>query len=270
MGDWSGIYLKHDLGAERVGRRARASPASRSAWRSRGWPATGSTRRLGAPAGCCRPAWALVTVALGGRAADRRAGASRWSGFALIGIGIANAVPLLFSAAGRVPPAGPVARRRVHRRLHRLHRRPAADRRARRRDLAARRARRPVRLRPGRDAARRRAPPTPRRPAAARRREPPPHEVRRRPVRPRRRARRQRRRGRAHLARVGRLARASIPTRSAARRTACRACRSSSASRPSSTPPRRSSGSTSVHAQTGGVALPGAAELLASSRRWRS
>jgi hypothetical protein len=28
-------------------------------------------------------------------------------GFALIGIGIANAVPLLFSAAGRVPPAGP-------------------------------------------------------------------------------------------------------------------------------------------------------------------
>ena len=28
-------------------------------------------------------------------------------GFALIGIGIANAVPLLFSAAGRVPPSGP-------------------------------------------------------------------------------------------------------------------------------------------------------------------
>jgi hypothetical protein len=28
-------------------------------------------------------------------------------GFALIGVGIANAVPLLFSAAGRVPPSGP-------------------------------------------------------------------------------------------------------------------------------------------------------------------
>ena len=28
-------------------------------------------------------------------------------GFGLIGIGIANAVPLLFSAAGRVPPSGP-------------------------------------------------------------------------------------------------------------------------------------------------------------------
>jgi hypothetical protein len=28
-------------------------------------------------------------------------------GFALAGLGIANAVPLLFSAAGRVPPAGP-------------------------------------------------------------------------------------------------------------------------------------------------------------------
>ena len=29
------------------------------------------------------------------------------AGFALVGLGIANAVPLLFSAAGRVPPAGP-------------------------------------------------------------------------------------------------------------------------------------------------------------------
>ena len=28
-------------------------------------------------------------------------------GFALVGVGIANAVPLLFSAAGRVPPSGP-------------------------------------------------------------------------------------------------------------------------------------------------------------------
>ncbi len=28
-------------------------------------------------------------------------------GFVLVGIGVANAVPLLFSAAGRVPPAGP-------------------------------------------------------------------------------------------------------------------------------------------------------------------
>jgi hypothetical protein len=28
-------------------------------------------------------------------------------GFAVAGLGLANAVPLLFSAAGRVPPAGP-------------------------------------------------------------------------------------------------------------------------------------------------------------------
>ena len=67
-------------------------------------------------------------------------------GFALIGVGIANAVPLLFSAAGRVAAVRAVAGCRVHRRLHRLHHRTAADRRARRRDLPARGARRPVRL----------------------------------------------------------------------------------------------------------------------------
>ena len=58
------------------------------------------------PAGCCRRGWALVTAAL---AATLLIGepVAAVVGFALIGVGIANAVPLLFSAAGRVPPSGP-------------------------------------------------------------------------------------------------------------------------------------------------------------------
>ena len=49
-------------------------------------------------------------------------------GFVLCGLGIANAVPLLFSAAGRINPRRTVTCSSVHARLHRLHRR-AADRR---------------------------------------------------------------------------------------------------------------------------------------------
>ena len=51
IGDWSGIYLRQDLGASAAAA-ATASPASRSGWRSRGWAGTGSTtaRRRGAAA----------------------------------------------------------------------------------------------------------------------------------------------------------------------------------------------------------------------------
>jgi predicted MFS family arabinose efflux permease len=104
MGDWSGIYLKHDLGAD-----ASAAATGFAGFSlgmalarltgdgiARRW---GSGRLLSAGMG-------LVTLALGATLliADP---AVAVIGFALIGIGIANAVPLLFSAAGRVPPSGP-------------------------------------------------------------------------------------------------------------------------------------------------------------------
>jgi predicted MFS family arabinose efflux permease len=104
MGDWSGIYLKHDLGA---GASAAATgfagfslgmALARLAGDgvARRW---GSGRLLSAGMG-------LVTVALGATLLIGEP-AVAVVGFALIGIGIANAVPLLFSAAGRVPPSGP-------------------------------------------------------------------------------------------------------------------------------------------------------------------
>jgi len=104
MGDWSGIYLKNDLGA------GASAAATGFAGFSLGMALArlagdgaahrwGSGRLLSAGMG-------LVTVAL---AAVLLIGqpAVAVVGFALIGIGIANAVPLLFSAARRVPPSGP-------------------------------------------------------------------------------------------------------------------------------------------------------------------
>jgi predicted MFS family arabinose efflux permease len=104
MGDWSGIYLKHELGAS--GSAAATGFAGFSLGMAlarlagdglaRRW---GSGRLLSAGMG-------LVTVALGVTLIIGDP-AIAVVGFALIGIGIANAVPLLFSAAGRVPPSGP-------------------------------------------------------------------------------------------------------------------------------------------------------------------
>ena len=53
-----------------------------------------------------RGGMALVALALGAALLIGRP-IPAVAGFALVGLGIANAVPLLFSAAGRVPPAGP-------------------------------------------------------------------------------------------------------------------------------------------------------------------
>jgi predicted MFS family arabinose efflux permease len=104
MGDWSGIYLKHDLGADA------AAAATGFAGFSLGMALArlagdGIARRWGSGR-LLSAGMALVTVALGATLliADP---AVAVVGFALIGIGIANAVPLLFSAAGRVPPSGP-------------------------------------------------------------------------------------------------------------------------------------------------------------------
>ena len=104
MGDWSGIYLKNDLGA------SDSAAATGFAGFSLGMALARITgdeinRRMGAGR-LLTSGMALVTVAL---ASVLLIGEPVVAviGFALIGVGIANAVPLLFSAAGRVPPAGP-------------------------------------------------------------------------------------------------------------------------------------------------------------------
>jgi predicted MFS family arabinose efflux permease len=104
MGDWSGIYLKQDLDA------GASAAATGFAGFSLGMALArlagdSLTRRFG-PGRMLSAGMGLVTVTL---AAVLLAGDPVVAvvGFTLIGIGIANAVPLLFSAAGRVPPAGP-------------------------------------------------------------------------------------------------------------------------------------------------------------------
>jgi predicted MFS family arabinose efflux permease len=104
VGDWSGIYLKHDTGA---------SPAT-AALAFTGFSLGMAIARLsgdvvneriGAPTllrvGTALVATALGTVLLIGHTIPSIVG------FVLCGLGIANAVPLLFSAAGRINPPGP-------------------------------------------------------------------------------------------------------------------------------------------------------------------
>ena len=104
IGDWSGIYLRDDLGA------GAAIAATGFTGFSLGMAAArlGGDRlneRFGAGR-LLRDGMALVALALGAALLIGQPAASVL-GFALVGLGIANAVPLLFSAAGRVPPAGP-------------------------------------------------------------------------------------------------------------------------------------------------------------------
>jgi predicted MFS family arabinose efflux permease len=104
IGDWSGIYLRHSTGA---------SPAS-AALAFTGFSLGMAVARLGGdfvnewigPSRLLRAGTALVAIAL---AAVLLVGQTLPAvvGFVLCGLGIANAVPLLFSAAGRVNPPGP-------------------------------------------------------------------------------------------------------------------------------------------------------------------
>ena len=104
IGDWSGIYLKQDLGAS----------AAAAATGFTGFSLGMALARLGGDvlnerlgAGpLLRGGMALVAVALGGVLLVASA-VPAVVGFALCGLGIANAVPLLFSAAGRLDPPGP-------------------------------------------------------------------------------------------------------------------------------------------------------------------
>jgi len=104
IGDWSGIYLRHDLGAS----------AAAAATGFTGFSLGMAIARLGGDvlnerlgAGpLLRGGMALVAIALGGVLLIGSA-VPAVVGFALCGLGIANAVPLLFSAAGRLDPPGP-------------------------------------------------------------------------------------------------------------------------------------------------------------------
>ncbi len=135
IADWSGIYLRHDAGAS----------AAAAAMAFTGFSLGMAVARLGGDvlnerlgAGrLLRGGMALVAAALGGALLIGQE-VPAVIGFALCGLGIANAVPLLFSAAGRAGAAGPFAGGGVHRRLHGLHRRAAGGRRPRRSVRAAR------------------------------------------------------------------------------------------------------------------------------------
>jgi MFS family permease len=103
VGDWSGIYLRQDAGA---------SPAG-AAMAFTGFSLGMAVARLGGDvvnarigAGrLLRAGTALVAIALGGVLLIGEL-VPAVIGFALCGLGIANAVPLLFTAAGRVQPPG--------------------------------------------------------------------------------------------------------------------------------------------------------------------
>jgi predicted MFS family arabinose efflux permease len=104
IGDWSGIYLRHDAGA------STAAAATAFTGFSLGMAIARLSgdllnERLGPPR-LLRGGTALLAVALGGVLLIGQT-APAVVGFALCGLGIANAVPLLFSAAGRIDPPGP-------------------------------------------------------------------------------------------------------------------------------------------------------------------
>ncbi len=103
VADWAGIYLSDDLGA------TRAASATGFAGFSLGM----ALSRLAGDAVVSRTSAGRVLVGGAVLAASSLAlllvvahAAVAVAGFVLVGIGVANAVPLLFSAAGRVPPSG--------------------------------------------------------------------------------------------------------------------------------------------------------------------
>ncbi len=104
IADWSGIYLRHDVGA------SAAAAAMAFAGFSLGMAIARLSgdllnERLGAGR-LLRGGMALVAIALGGVLLVGETGPAV-IGFAFCGLGIANAVPLLFSAAGRLEPSSP-------------------------------------------------------------------------------------------------------------------------------------------------------------------
>ncbi len=104
IADWSGIYLRHDVGA------STAAAAMAFTGFSLGMAAArlggdALNERLGAGR-LLRGGMALVAITLGAVLLIGEIVPSV-IGFAFCGLGIANAVPLLFSAAGRLEPPSP-------------------------------------------------------------------------------------------------------------------------------------------------------------------
>jgi MFS family permease len=103
MGDWGGIYLRRDLDAS-AGVAATAFAAFSLGMAVGRLGGDAINHRFGAER-LLRGGMAVVAVTLAALLAIGQPVAAI-AGFAILGLGIANAIPLLFSAAGRVPPAG--------------------------------------------------------------------------------------------------------------------------------------------------------------------
>jgi predicted MFS family arabinose efflux permease len=104
IGDWSGIYLRHNTGAS-PGTAALAFTGFSLGMAGARLGGDVVNQRIGAGM-LLRAGTALVAVALGGVLLIGET-APAVLGFAVCGFGIANAVPLLFTAAGRIDPRGP-------------------------------------------------------------------------------------------------------------------------------------------------------------------
>jgi predicted MFS family arabinose efflux permease len=104
IGDWSGIYLKHNTGASTAAAAVAFTGFSLGMAIARLGGDFVNTR-IGADR-LLRVGTALVAVALGAALLVGHT-VPAVVGFILCGLGIANAVPLLFSASGRIDPPGP-------------------------------------------------------------------------------------------------------------------------------------------------------------------
>ncbi len=104
IGDWGGIYLRHNAGASSAAAAMAFTGFSAGMAVSR-LCGDRINERLGAGR-LLRGGMTLVAIALGSVLLIGQA-APAVVGFALCGLGVANAVPLLFSAAGRLEPPGP-------------------------------------------------------------------------------------------------------------------------------------------------------------------
>jgi hypothetical protein len=104
MNDWSGIYLRHDLD----------SGAAAASLGFAGFSLGMAVCRVGGdlintrigPTALLRGGMLLVAFALGALLLIAQPVVAV-IGFTLAGLGVANGVPVMFSAAGRVPPSGP-------------------------------------------------------------------------------------------------------------------------------------------------------------------
>jgi predicted MFS family arabinose efflux permease len=104
LADWSGIYLRGDLRAEPGV--AAAGFAAFSLGMAIGRLTGDETNRHLGPIRLVAGGMAVVAVSVGLALAVGEVPVAIVS-LAIAGLGIANALPLLFSAAGRIPPAGP-------------------------------------------------------------------------------------------------------------------------------------------------------------------